>query len=65
MVDEFQSTRPARGATESSSFPVAFAAFQSTRPARGATDVAEAKAIREEEFQSTRPARGATWTRLY
>ena len=37
MVDEFQSTRPARGATEIAHKLTDTIKFQSTRPARGAT----------------------------
>ena len=59
VLEEFQSTRPARGAT-SPNFPgKSRFRFQSTRPARGAT-MANAVRIDVIVFQSTRPARGAT-----
>ena len=60
LVDEFQSTRPARGAT---SAPLPndglYQRFQSTRPARGATSEESGTPVLP-LFQSTRPARGAT-----
>ena len=57
----FQSTRPARGATEtpSTEFPTQ-SKFQSTRPARGATRTVSTARKSLQTFQSTRPARGAT-----
>ena len=56
---EFQSTRPMRGATRKTGWKTGALKFQSTRPMRGATyrkELAEGKS----EFQSTRPMRGAT-----
>ena len=55
----FQSTPPARGATNE---PMIFGdkgLFQSTPPARGATSIMSLLAVIS-EFQSTPPARGAT-----
>ena len=60
---EFQSTRPARGATGKTVFLTREEAFQSTRPARGATGRAKWYTIPKSVFQSTRPARGATGRR--
>ena len=59
MADEFQSTRPVRGATVDKQRARKAWAFQSTRPVRGATCL---KPIFQptERFQSTRPVRGAT-----
>ena len=60
LAAAFQSTRPARGATESAaSMQTVHIGFQSTRPARGATSVVN-QSSQSELFQSTRPARGAT-----
>ncbi len=56
---QFQSTRPARGATVTGIRRATGHRFQSTRPARGATLVAQNTAAFS-AFQSTRPARGAT-----
>ena len=36
-VDGFQSTRPSRGETRKTCFPIAYSEFQSTRPSRGET----------------------------
>ncbi len=55
----FQSTRPARGATEKEFRKGEYQGFQSTRPARGAT-IAVFIQRSPPKFQSTRPARGAT-----
>ena len=57
---EFQSTRPARGATEVIGPMASPFIFQSTRPARGATSSRTCWVRAESLFQSTRPARGAT-----
>ena len=56
---QFQSTRPARGATTTPAETRPPALFQSTRPARGATGDFVA-VFGQVQFQSTRPARGAT-----
>ena len=55
----FQSTRPARGATQVVDVGADGSVFQSTRPARGATS-SSMTARPWLSFQSTRPARGAT-----
>jgi len=55
----FQSTRPARDATEQSVSITGGNEFQSTRPARDATELA-AHFHPYKGFQSTRPARDAT-----
>ncbi len=55
----FQSTRPARGATQKPIARLRVPRFQSTRPARGATKF-QGRAWLKFWFQSTRPARGAT-----
>ena len=56
----FQSTLPARGATDAAAVGGVLAQrFQSTLPARGATPPAS-PSIRTASFQSTLPARGAT-----
>ena len=57
---EFQSTLPARGATQVAKNEVARNEFQSTLPARGATG-GGVLLVSLEIFQSTLPARGATW----
>ena len=59
----FQSTLPARGATQKSTKPAAeITTFQSTLPARGATTL-RMLGYAATTFQSTLPARGATgWT---
>ena len=57
---EFQSTRPARGATHYTGNDGDTAIFQSTRPARGATSRLSTCWKHHHTFQSTRPARGAT-----
>ena len=57
---EFQSTPPARGATEWLCISASQAKFQSTPPARGATESANVPVPVPAEFQSTPPARGAT-----
>ena len=59
--DLFQSTRPARGATESVHIVNDALVFQSTRPARGATRPGRPQGSAG-GFQSTRPARGATYS---
>jgi len=56
---EFQSTRPARGATDVGGYNESAKRFQSTRPARGATTLPDGS-THVFLFQSTRPARGAT-----
>ena len=57
---KFQSTRPVRGATPTSSkSSKTNSTFQSTRPVRGATRLG-AGTVLVKEFQSTRPVRGAT-----
>ena len=55
----FQSTLPARGATNGSGVSCWRTLFQSTLPARGAT-VTGLMPLSEAKFQSTLPARGAT-----
>ena len=55
----FQSTLPARGATEYSSHRSMLRLFQSTLPARGATMSCHLPVFGS-RFQSTLPARGAT-----
>ena len=55
----FQSTLPARGATQRITRTTRKARFQSTLPARGATKLPN-QAGRARQFQSTLPARGAT-----
>ena len=57
--NQFQSTLPARGATDAGTKRGTSGQFQSTLPARGATmaDVRDGPLYR---FQSTLPARGAT-----
>ena len=57
---EFQSTLPARGATQVAKNEVARNEFQSTLPARGATG-GGVLLVSLEIFQSTLPARGAPW----
>ena len=60
FANEFQSTRPMRGATiVSKSLSMTRWRFQSTRPMRGATENPRERASRY-IFQSTRPMRGAT-----
>ena len=57
----FQSTRPARGATnKADKRKQETDKFQSTRPARGATFARMSNSAMMVVFQSTRPARGAT-----
>ena len=56
---EFQSTPPARGATNLWPLCLPALAFQSTPPARGATLISRT-VIQTIAFQSTPPARGAT-----
>ena len=64
-ADKFQSTRPARGATNLALLLIKMRRiFQSTRPARGATFYDATRSFRI-TFQSTRPARGATGFRHY
>ena len=58
----FQSTLPARGATQGQKGAFHMRIFQSTLPARGATVRAAEFGGRAEPFQSTLPARGATRT---
>ena len=59
--EEFQPTRPLRGATVFlTSFPIELFRFQPTRPLRGATTVQTMFGINYVEFQPTRPLRGAT-----
>ena len=55
----FQSTPPARGATQANGEQYWMDKFQSTPPARGAT-LQSLLSIAKEVFQSTPPARGAT-----
>ena len=55
----FQSTLPARGATELKYTRIVVEVFQSTLPARGAT-LYTSRFSNPELFQSTLPARGAT-----
>ena len=59
-MKEFQSTRPARGATARRIASISSGVFQSTRPVRGATRMSRTPGNRKMIFQSTRPARGAT-----
>ena len=56
----FQSTPPARGATQNSIWCISSLIFQSTPPARGATLLAANTYDILLLFQSTPPARGAT-----
>ena len=56
----FQSTLPARGATELRLFLIRKPSFQSTLPARGATCLPVSISLEHLAFQSTLPARGAT-----
>ena len=56
----FQSTLPARGATQRRALLKYEQAFQSTLPARGATVSSAAGTGKGNTFQSTLPARGAT-----
>ena len=56
---QFQSTLPARGATDREQERAKTLIFQSTLPARGAT-VVKVRVRLIEPFQSTLPARGAT-----
>ena len=56
----FQSTLPARGATQCWKSRRPPLLFQSTLPARGATIKATGRAAFSSSFQSTLPARGAT-----
>ena len=60
----FQSTPPARAATEASYFWDAWNAFQSTPPARAATRRAMGPNVGF-RFQSTPPARAATLPKMY
>ena len=55
----FQSTLPARGATDADVLFLCNVEFQSTLPARGATE-SETSFTPAAKFQSTLPARGAT-----
>ena len=57
---KFQSTRPMRGATVTSTYSDAATLFQSTRPMRGATHLPAPIPRAHAAFQSTRPMRGAT-----
>ena len=57
---EFQSTLPARGATQKFADRSVAEKFQSTLPARGATPVSHGARHLYILFQSTLPARGAT-----
>ena len=58
----FQSTLPARGATQSSTFITHLSAFQSTLPARGATN--QRRAARGREYISIHaPRTGSDWTK--
>ena len=59
VAEEFQSTRPVRGATSISHMASSMATFQSTRPVRGATYLFS-RSRSFSRFQSTRPVRGAT-----
>ena len=56
----FQSTLPARGATDAALKMAAAMQFQSTLPARGATEHDLSVPCLRRQFQSTLPARGAT-----
>ena len=58
--NEFQSTRPMRGATFAHNSILFSKRFQSTRPMRGATPTAKRRPPDCQGFQSTRPMRGAT-----
>ncbi len=58
---EFQSTLPARGATQLLNICAVRKVFQSTLPARGATVRCRLDSYRSITFQSTLPARGATY----
>ena len=57
--NQFQSTRPVRGATPSRTIQSSALLFQSTRPVRGATRMMTLM-VSSSRFQSTRPVRGAT-----
>ena len=59
----FQSTHPARGATQTGLRHTLCQLFQSTHPARGAT-ISAINSGCSKSFQSTHPARGATSQRL-
>ena len=59
MAGVFQSTLPARGATDADVLFLCNVEFQSTLPARGATE-SETSFTPAAKFQSTLPARGAT-----
>ena len=60
----FQSTHPARGATDMAWCPsITQKIFQSTHPARGATGSFQRALSFSLRFQSTHPARGATASR--
>ena len=62
LLKQFQSTHPARGATDMAKEICMLQRFQSTHPARGATiSVFDFSAV-QNVFQSTHPARGATGT---
>ena len=56
----FQSTLPARGATQRRTSRRRKQRFQSTLPARGATYMRAPQGAEKQQFQSTLPARGAT-----
>ena len=58
-TEKFQSTLPARGATDVSELTGGSLTFQSTLPARGATETINCYCMIM-PFQSTLPARGAT-----
>ena len=61
VLDEFQSTRPMRGATAMYvDIHAPRRKFQSTRPMRGATPLPPQPKTAKMRFQSTRPMRGAT-----
>ena len=60
LYRKFQSTPPARGATNSTKGTTINIVFQSTPPARGATFPEKSCIFIDEVFQSTPPARGAT-----
>ena len=62
LLDLFQSTLPAGGATTTSHNREEKKEFQSTLPAGGATVVLVLECVRP-KFQSTLPAGGATWFR--
>ena len=63
MIDLFQSTPPARGATSSMGMMAQKPVFQATPPARGATPYYQLFVL-SPVFQSTPPARGATACRF-